>query len=238
LVIASTLTVEGAPASGQLISAGAMGHLSAVPHRMSLRRQARALYAPVAAYENSTTAAQRARVTSAGKKDGRRIDACQAPYLHRLRLSTRPGAQKLYFLYFDGAGMEGNQSKIAPVAKQLTTLAAAWSRLRLSNRPMNDFAHGAAAEFRASLNTPRFDACAFIRAIAAHHYSYSWARQSPAGKTAKRYEMRLEKAGEQTNAFWTFVGATGLPGASSAPGANLFTQPQLTILGNLPGEVG
>jgi hypothetical protein len=203
-----------------------------------LRAQAHALYAPVSAFERSLTRADRAAVKSANNEDSRRIDACQAPYLHRLKLSNKPGAQKLQSLYFDGSGMEGTQSEIAPITKQLTTLARAWSRIRLSNRAMNDFAHGVAAEFDASLNMPRFDACAFIRAIAHHHYSYFWARQSAAGKLAKRWETRVIKASERAGRFWIFTGQTGLPGSSSAPGAKLFTRHQFIVLANLPGEQG
>jgi hypothetical protein len=36
--------------------------------------------------------------------------------------------------------------------------------------------------------------------------------------------------------FWTFVGATGAPGP--VPGAKLFTNHQLLVLANLPGEAG
>jgi hypothetical protein len=221
LVIASTLSLEAAPALAQ---------------RLSLRAQAHALYAPVSAFERSFTRADRTRVKSAENKDSRRIETCEVPYLHRLKLSNKPGAIKLESLYFDGSGMEGSQSRIAPIASQLATLAGAWSRIRLSNRAMNDFAHGLAAEFDASLNMPRFDACAFIRAIARHHYSYSWARRSAAGKLAKHYETRLIRASERADRFWIFTGQTGLPGSSSAPGAKLFSRHQLIVLANLPGE--
>ena len=73
-----------------------------------------------------------------------------------------------------------------------------------------------------------------VKNIAAHRFSYEWARHSTAGKIAQRWwtTMRTAPAGP----FWTFVGATGVPGPP-APGAKLFTQHQLIVLSNLPGEI-
>jgi hypothetical protein len=44
---------------------------------------------------------------------------------------------------------------------------------------MNALAHALAAEFEASLTLQRFDACSFIRGIAAHHFSYAWRADRP-----------------------------------------------------------
>lgn len=204
--------------------------MATVAHGLSLRAQARQLYAPAAAYERSTTSAQRARVNLAKAKDGRRIDACQAHYLRRLGAGN-----KLYSLYEHGTLMEQYQSAVAPVALQLTALAGSWARLQLTNRAMNALAHALAAELEASLTLPRFDACSFIRGIAAHHFSYAWARRSPAGRLAELYWTRLLTAGDRTGPFWKFVFASQ-PG-KSAPGAKLFTKHRLRVLANLPGEL-
>lgn len=81
----------------------------------------------------------------------------------------------------------------------------------------------------------RIDACSFIRGIAAHHFSYAWARRSPVGKLAELYWTRLSTAGNRTDRFWRFVVAS--PPGKSAPGAKLFTKHQLSVLANLPGEI-
>lgn len=237
LLIGATFALVVDPAWPDDPRGQGLAHVSAVPHRLSLRAQARALYAAVLRYERSTSPAQRARVHSATVKDGRRIDACQAPYFNRLRLSRRPGANQLFLLYENGAGMEQAQRAVAPVSKQLTALAQSWQRLRLANRAMNDFAHGLAAEFDASLKDPRLDVCAFIRDIAAHHFSYSWARRSPAGQLVDRFETGLLEGADRTNRFWRFVGASS-PRPRLAPGAKLFTSHDLVVLANLPGEAG
>jgi hypothetical protein len=196
---------------------------------MSLPAQARLLYAPVARFERSLSKSQRAGINSSKTRDGRRINRCQAPYIHRLQKQ-----QKVFGFWQNAALMEQYQSAVAPVASQLTSLADAWTRLHLSNRPMNEFVHALADEFNASLLSPREDACTFIKTIAAHHFSYAWARHSSAGKLTQRWwtTMRTAPAGP----FWSFVGATGVPGPP-APGAKLFTQHQLVVLSNLPGEI-
>ena len=99
---------------------------------------------------------------------------------------------------------------------------------------MNKFVHALADEFNASLDPPRQDACAFVKSIAAHHFSFAWARNSHAAKLAEHWwtTMRTAPAGP----FWTFVGASGVPGPP-APGSKLFTNHQLKVLANLPGEI-
>ena len=198
---------------------------------MSLRAQAGLLYAPVAVFERSLSKALRARINSAKRADGRRLNACQAPYLRRLQ--TR-GLRRVDGLYQHASLMEQYQSAVAPIASRLTTLSRAWTRLRLPNRPMNEFVHALADEFNASLDSRRQDACAFVKSIAAHHFSYTWARNSHASKLAERWWTTMVTA--RVEPFWTFVGATGLPGPP-APGAKLFTGHQLGVLANLPGEI-
>ena len=228
------LLVAGAllPGAGVAQSRPVNGqHRAAVASGMSLRAQARLLYAPVAVFERSFSKSLRARVNSSKIADGRRIDACQARYLRRLQ--TRR-LQRVDGLYERASLMEQYQRAVAPVAGQLRTLSGAWTRLHLPNRPMNEFVHALANEFNASLDSPRQDACAFIKSIATHHFSYAWARSSHAGRLAERWwtTMRTAPAGP----FWTFVGTSGLPGPP-APGAKLFTNHQLKILANLPGEI-
>jgi hypothetical protein len=228
LLVAGTLLLRAGAAQSQPVNGQ---HGAAVANGMSLRAQAGLLYAPVAVFERSLSKSLRARINSSKTTDGRRLNACQAPYLRRLQ--TRR-LQRVDGLYQNASLMEQYQSAVAPVASKLTTLSGAWTRLHLPNRPMNEFVHALADEFNASLDPPRQDACAFVKSIAAHHFSYAWARNSHAAKLAEHWwtTMRTAPAGP----FWTFVGATGLPGPP-APGAKLFTSHQLEVLANLPGEI-
>jgi hypothetical protein len=205
-------------------------HDAAVVTGMSLGAQVRLLYAPVAVFERSLSKSLRGRVKSSQKADGRRLNACQAPYLRRLQ--TRP-LQRVDDLWQNAGLMEQYQSAVAPVASRLATLSGAWARLQLPKRPMNQFVHALADEFNASLDSPRQDACALLKRTAAHHFSYAWARKSHQGRLSERWwtTMRTAPAGP----FWIFVGATGVPGP--APGAKLFTSRQLQVLANLPGEI-
>lgn len=228
LLVAGALLLGAGAARSQPVKGQ---HGAAVAKGLSLRAQARLLYDPVAVFERSLSKSLRARINSSKTTDGRRLNACQAPYLRRLQ--TRR-LQRVDGLYQHAALMEQYQSAVAPVASQLTTLSRAWARLHLPNRPMNKFVHALSGEFNASLDPPRQDACTFIKSIAAHHFSYAWARNSHASKLAEHWwtTMRTAPAGP----FWTFVGASGLPGPPAA-GAKLFTNHQLKVLANLPGEI-
>ena len=226
LSVAVTLLLGAGAAQSQPVD----GQRGVVAKGMSLRAQARLLYAPVAVFERSFSRSLRARSKSAQTTVGHRLDACQAPFLRRLMTRRR---QRVDRLYENAALMEQYQSAVAPIARQLTTLSGAWTRLHLRTRPMNEFVHALADEFNASLDSPRQDACAFVKSIAAHRFSYAWARKSPAAKLAERWWRTMLTAPAEP--FWTFVGATGVPGPP-APGANLFTNHQLLVLANLPGE--
>jgi hypothetical protein len=200
----------------------------------SLRAQAGRLYAPVRKYERSTTAAQRTQSHSAGRHVGKVIDACQAPYLKRLRKA------RLELLWDDAALLQTYQAEVHPVAKQLASLAASWASMSLRNRMLNAFVHAVATEFRATLNMTPFDSCGFVKAIAAHHFSDAWAKHSSYGLRAARWSREILRAGDRTNGFWEFVSPTpagpGLPPPSPA-GTSLFTENQLIVLSNLPGEI-
>jgi hypothetical protein len=90
----------------------------------------------------------------------------------------------------------------------------------------------------ATLDAAPFDSCSFVKAIAAHHFSYAWAKQSPYGVQAASWWKKISQAGNRTGSFWIYVGATGLGGPSSPkPGAHLFTTKQLLVLSNFPGEL-
>ena len=209
----------------------------ASPASPSLRAQARELYAPVRRYEHSTTAAQRRRSRSAAEHVGKVIDACQAPYLKRL--SSRQDA-RLDLLWNDATLLQTHQADVSPVATPLATLAASWALLSLRNRPLNAFVHGVATEFRATLGSAPFDSCGFIKAIAAHHFSYAWAKHSSYGLQAERWGKQTLQAGNRASAFWRYVSPTPAgPGSPPrhTPGTSLFTQNQLVVLSNLPGEI-
>ena len=132
------------------------------------------------------------------------------------------------------------QADVNPVATQLTVLAASWAWLSLGNRAMNAFAHAVATEFRATLDAAPFDSCGFVKAIAAHHFSYAWAKHSSYGMQAARWWQETLQAGNRASAFWRYVSpppaGPGLP-PPHTPGTSLFTQNQLVVLSNLPGEI-
>ena len=205
-----------------------------------LRAQARGLYAAVRTYERSTTPSERARSRSAARRVGKVIDACQAPYQKQLFQGFVVGNNsrfKLYSLYENGTLLETYQADVNPVATQLATLAASWAALSLDNRAMNEFVHGLAAEFRATLDAAPFDSCGFVKAIAAHHFSYAWAEQSSYGVQAARWWKQISRAAK-ASPFWSHfcLACSGRP-PSSEPGAHLFTKKQLVVLSNLPGEL-
>jgi hypothetical protein len=200
----------------------------------SLRAQARELYAPVSTYEHPTTPAERARSRPAATRVGKVINACQAPYLKRLQNSRRA---KLDMLWDHATLLQTYQADIKPVSTQLTMLTASWASLSLRNRAMNEFVHAVAAEFKVTLDAAPFNSCAFVRGIAAHHFSYAWAKQSADGVQAAQWWKQISQAGNRTGLFWSLVGASEPPGRSS-PGAKLFTTHQLIVLANLPGEIG
>jgi hypothetical protein len=102
---------------------------------------------------------------------------------------------------------------------------------------MNSFAHALAGEFRATLDAPPFDSCGFVKAIAAHRFSYAWAKKSSYGAQARRWWQQISEAGDRAGPFWSYVYATE-PGGPPALGAQLFTRAELTVLANLPGELG
>ncbi len=97
------------------------------------------------------------------------------------------------------------QADLAPVAPQLAKLAAAWRKLKLSNGPMPQFARAVPAEFQATLDAAPFDNCSFVTAIAAHNYSYAWAKISPQGAEASQWWDQISNAGDRTTPFWELV---------------------------------
>ena len=208
----------------------------------ALQAQALELYAPVRGYERSTSSVQRSRSRSAAGRVGNVIDACQKPYqkhLFRGLVGSNNPRYKLYRLYENGALMQTYQADVKPVATQLETLASSWAALSLRDRAMNDFAHAVAAEFHATVDAAPFNSCGFVEQIATHHYSYAWAKQSSYGVQAARWWKQISQAGDRTSAFWRYVypEVPGGPQPRSA-GAHLFTKHELTVLPNLPGELG
>jgi hypothetical protein len=207
----------------------------------ALRTQARELYAPVGAYEHATSRAQRSRSRAAAGRVGNAINACQRPYQRHLfrGLAHNKRRYKLYRLYENGGLMQTYQADVKPVAKQLETLSSSWAALPLRDRAMNEFVHAVAAEFHATLDAAPFDSCGFVKQIAAHHFSYAWAKQSSYGVQAERWWKQISQAGDRTGAFWRYV-YPNVPAGPQPPsaGAHLFTKHELTVLANLPGELG
>jgi hypothetical protein len=233
---ASALVISIAMSAGPALAETATS--SAAP---ALRAQARELYAPVTTYEHSTSPAERSRSRSAAGRVGKVIDSCQRPYqkhlFRGLVVSNNP-RYKLYRLYENGALMQTYQADVKPVATQLSMLASSWAALSLRDRAMNEFVHAVAAEFHATLDAAPFDSCGFVKQIAAHHFSYAWAKQSSDGMQAARWWKQIGQAGNRTSAFWHYVYPVfGAPEPPNA-GAHLFTKHELTVLPNLPGELG
>lgn len=200
------------------------------------RAQAQQLYAPVSLFLHATTAAERATFNASAKAATKRVNACQAPYFKQLfqGVIRRGPRYKLYTLYERGTLMAAYQSRVAPVAAPLTVLAQSLSRLRLSNPIMQSFAQALATEFRATLDAPMFDPCAFLTGLAGHHFSLAWAQSSSYGRTATRFWNQISAAGNRASRFWAWVYDKGQAG----PGAQFFTEAQLQHLANLPGELG
>jgi hypothetical protein len=130
-----------------------------------------------------------------------------------------------------------DRADVTPVAAQLTSLAAAWAALSLRDRAMNDFVHGVAAEFQATL-APPFDSCGFVKGIGAHRFFYAWAKRSSYGVQATRWWRQISQAGNRTNLFWRYVYPNFGEAEPPNAGAHLFTERELVVLPNLPGELG
>ena len=182
--------------------------------------------------------ATKARIT-------RQINACDAAYSHQL-FQVKVGTErwKLYMLWNDVSGMQDYEADVSAYAPQLGSLASSWMALSLKNPAMNKFAHATAAELNAILNAPPVNTCAFVRAVAAHHFSYTWARTSTYSVDASHWHQQTLKDGNRTSAFWRYVTPPTLYANTSdiarpgGPGWRLFTQKQSRQLANLPGEIG
>lgn len=205
---------------------------------------ARALYQPIIAFARATTSAQRAHWRLGAQRVASRANRCDAPYskqLFTLNLVSRSPAMrrrvKVNTLWQHASMMETYEADMASMAPQLKQLAAAWARLSVKNQPINEFAHAMAAEINATLNAPAISTCRLVHALAAHHFSYGWARQSSYWAQATRWWRQVSSAGSRTGAFWRYV-QRPLFGGSGGAGQNLFTQAQLAALSNLPGELG
>jgi hypothetical protein len=211
----------------------------------ALIAQANALYQPVETYEHSVTAAQTSRANAAKARLTTEVNACDAPYQHTM-FEFRPGTQgaKLYTLWSDVSGMQNQEVDVSAFAPQLKALAASWKVLSLKNPAMNQFAHAMAGELDTTLNAPEISTCAFVRAAAAHHFSYTWARSSTYGVEAAAWQAQTLKEGNQASAFWRYINPPTLYANTSdvarpgGPGWRLLTQAQSSTLANLPGEIG
>ena len=236
----SLSTGSGAPKATEQIAAN---HKQAGPP--ALIAQANALYQPVKVYENSITAAQTASANAAKARVTKEVNACDAPYSHQLFL-VRVGTEKykLYRLWDDVSLMQDYEVDVSAVAPQLRSLATSWLALSLKNPTMNQFAHAIAGELNATLNAAPMNTCAFVRAVAAHHFSYSWARSSSFAVEASTWQEQTLKDGNKASGFWRYVTPPTLYANTSdvahagGPGWRLFTQAQRSALANLPGEIG
>jgi hypothetical protein len=225
-------------------------HVSPPSHQVAygppaLMKQATALDEPLETYEHSTTAAQRASSRAGGQGVGATINPCDARYSKQLFLNLNLASKqkamrqrvKLYELWGHVSLMQTYQADVAPVASQLAQLAASWKALSLKAQAMNGFVHAVAAELEASLTAPPIDTCAFVKAVAAHHFSYRWARNSSFGRKATHWWAEISTAGNRTGPFWSYV-QPPKAGKPDSPGLHLFTQAQLSAISNLPGELG
>jgi hypothetical protein len=211
----------------------------------ALIAQADALYRPVKAFEQSTTAAQTASANAAKARVTRETNACDARYSHQL-FQVRVGTAnyKLYTLWSEVSMMQQDEVEVSAFAPQLRTLASSWMALSLKNAAMNQFAHAIASELSATLNAPSISTCAFVQAVAAHHFSYTWARSSSYATEAAAWQQQTLKYGNQAAIFWrysnppTLYAKTSDVARAGGPGWRLFTHEQASRLANLPGEIG
>jgi hypothetical protein len=210
----------------------------------ALLAQANALYQPVSVFKRSVTAGETASARATNAHQTTEINACDARYGHKM-LGAPAGTElgKVYRLWNDVTTLQTYEVDVAPVAPQLRTLVASWQALSLKNRAMNGFAHGMAAELEATLDAAPVDTCAFVRSVAAHHFSYKWALDSSYGAAAAKWASVTLKDSNRTSAFWRYInpptlyaGTTNVYRAGGA-GWRLFTHTQSSALANLPGEI-
>lgn len=207
--------------------------------------QANQLYQPVATYKASVTTAQTNDADAAKAHVTQEINACDRPYgrqLFQVIAGTRK--YKLYMLWDAVSTMQDYEADVEAYAPQLRTLTASWTALSLASPQMNEFAHATAAEIEDTLNAPPMNTCAFVNQLAAHHFSYQWAKNSTDAVEAASWQQQTLQDGNQTSAFWRYVQApifyshTKVVYRAGGLGWKLFTQAQTRALANLPGEVG
>lgn len=219
--------------------------LYGIPLTVPADPQAKALYQPVIAYARATTLSERARSGTAAERVGHLMNACDRPYEKQLFLNLVIGSKnkamqrrdRLYLLWDRVTGLQNAEARIAPLAPELKQLVSTWAHLSLRNKVMTEFAHAVAAELNASLSAPAENGCAFVRGVAAHHFSYAWARSSPYGRLATHWWSEVMSAGDRAGAFWKFV-SPPMPGHPGGAGQHLFTPGERSAMGSLPGEQG
>jgi hypothetical protein len=200
--------------------------------------QARALYAPVTAFERAVSRKQLKEVKSRTLVYARKVDKCQAPYQNQLFTSGDNAQENLYQLYENGSLLGQEQFQLRPVARQLRKLAGAWATVQIASPILRHFARGVAIEIHADVAKPTFDTCAFVKQIAAHHYSYAWAKNSSFARLVDAFQHRILKGAALTDLFWRYVYGTPSEPPPRGIGNGLFTRHQLHVLANLPGEAG
>jgi hypothetical protein len=231
-VVAAALAIAVVGVAIALLASSGSGTVAERAHPNALTTQAQELYAPLLLFDRATTPDQRARTRSAPIMVARRVDACQTPYQRQLvHAAAGTDRHRLYLLLAHGALLESRQSAIAPVGAALRVAASAWADMRLANPTFQRFARGLSMELSAALDRPRFDACAFVRAIAANGYSLAWAVHSSYGRGVRGYWADALAAGEETARFWRYV-RTG-----PIKERHLWTPRQLRDLASVPGEI-
>jgi hypothetical protein len=164
-------------------------------HGKSPRAQALALYAPVAAFDRSTTAQQRARMTAAPRVLARTIDRCQTRYAKPLFRSMTVFSKryKVYRVYEYGQILEDTQAREAPGARQVAVAAQSWDTMLLPTAKFQRIARALGGEIDASLSAPKLNGCSFLRDLEQHKFSLSWAQHSLYGVTAVRFVNQTSK---------------------------------------------
>ena len=181
-------TTPGASRSG-------VGTSSTGRHGRSPHDQALELYAPVVAFDRSTTAHQRAQMRAAPRALSDRIDACQTRYAKPLFRSLRAYSPryKVYSLYEMGATLEDTQATEAVVASQVAVAEDSWATMVPKDPRFQRVARALGAQIEASLSAPKLDGCTFLHELQQHKFSLAWARSSVYGKTATRFEREASK---------------------------------------------
>jgi hypothetical protein len=159
------------------------------------RAQAQLLYAPVVAFNRSTTPAQRAQIHAASAALGSRINTCQRPYAKQLYGGLRVNTRRYQAIRFYQLGLtlETVQAAEAVAMPEIAAAQRSWATMQLGNPTVQTTARALAAEIEASLSAPKLNGCAFLHQLASHNFSLAWAQRTPYATTTNNFIRETDK---------------------------------------------